>query len=33
MENACRIIIEDILKNKINTRKELEVKKDSYVVT
>lgn len=27
MENACRIIIEDILKNKINTRKELEVKK------
>ncbi len=27
MENACHIIIEDILNNKINTRKELEVKK------
>ena len=33
MENACRIIIEDILKNKINTRKEPKSKKDSYVVT
>ena len=31
MENACRIIIEDILKNNINTRKELEVKKKTVM--